>query len=73
VIDVTQDEKRKLSVLLAYWIDHNRQHGEEFKEWAEKARGFGDISIYNELTTAGIEMEKVNESLASALEKLKQR
>lgn len=28
----------KLRILLPHWIDHNRRHGEEFRQWAETAR-----------------------------------
>ncbi len=26
----------KLDTLLTYWLEHNQEHGAEFREWADK-------------------------------------
>jgi hypothetical protein len=26
----------KLTTLLTYWLEHNQEHGAEFREWADK-------------------------------------
>ena len=31
-------DRKKLEILLGYWIEHDTEHGEEFKEWAVKAK-----------------------------------
>ena len=66
-----KDEKDKLRILLDYWIKHNKEHGEEFKEWAEKAKNLGDIAIYEELMAAVEQMDKANIPLVRALDILK--
>ena len=66
-----QAERGKLRVLLDYWVKHNREHGEEFKEWAGKARRFGEVAVHDDLMEAHEEMGKANASLLRALEKLK--
>jgi len=66
-----QAERDKLMVLLDYWVKHNREHGEEFREWAEKARSFGEIAVHDDLLGAWEEVGKANASLLRALEKLK--
>ena len=38
----TKEEKEKLGLLLVYWIEHNKEHAQDFKRWAEKAKGFGE-------------------------------
>ena len=30
------DVQEKLHVLLDYWIEHNQEHEEEFRDWARK-------------------------------------
>lgn len=30
------DTRSQLSHLLSYWLEHNREHREEFYEWADK-------------------------------------
>lgn len=60
----------KLRVLLDYWIRHNEEHGAEFREWAEKAKGSGEIAVHDDLMKAHDETQKANTSLLRALEKL---
>ena len=67
---MSQTDVDKLKIILDYWITHNREHGEEFKEWAEKAEVLGKTIVKSELLFAAEEMEKVNASLARALEAL---
>jgi len=31
------DIEEKLHILLDYWIEHNREHAKEFRDWAQKA------------------------------------
>jgi nickel/cobalt exporter len=68
---VGQAEKDKLRALLEYWVKHNKEHGEEFREWAEKAKNFGETAIHDELIQAYEEMGKANVLLLSALSRLK--
>ena len=53
-----QAEKDKLLILLDYWVKHNREHGEEFKEWAEKAKNYGEPAVHDELMEAVEQMAK---------------
>ena len=69
----TEDEKEKLSLLLVYWIEHNKEHTQDFKRWAEKAKGFGEIGteVYEAIMEAVEHMEEVNECLFKAFELIK--
>jgi len=42
-------DKEKLSTLLDYWIEHNREHRDEFTEWAEKAKSFAGAAVRGHL------------------------
>lgn len=59
------NEVEKLRVLIPHWIEHNQEHAEEFRRWAENA---GDAST--EILTAAQAMQQVNGLLSTALEKL---
>ena len=59
-----KDEKNKLKTLLSYWIEHNREHGMEFKEWADKMPGSAEAE---ELLRAVRSMDEAGESLQRAL------
>jgi gas vesicle protein len=34
--DFMNDTTSKLNSLLSYWLEHNQEHGAEFREWADK-------------------------------------
>jgi len=67
-----KDERAKLRTLLNYWIEHNNEHSQEFREWAEKAKVFGEAEAYEEMLRAAQEMNKASESLSQALRRLKE-
>jgi endonuclease III-like uncharacterized protein len=60
-------EKEKIKILLNHWIEHNKEHSREFREWAKKARGFGEIETCDDILEAAQEMDKANEALLRAL------
>ena len=35
------DEKKKLSIVLEHWIEHNESHLSEYRRWAERAGEMG--------------------------------
>jgi nickel/cobalt exporter len=67
------DEKAKLKTLLNYWVEHNKEHSQEFREWAGKAKVFGENQTYEEMLRAAQEMDKVSESLSRALRGLEEK
>ena len=73
VSPMEKDDRAKLQILLDHWIKHNREHAEEFVEWAEKAKGFGQAAVHDEMTQAVKQINKANEFLLAALERLKER
>jgi len=64
------NEKEKLRMLLAHWIEHNKEHGKEFREWAEKAMDLGEAAVQEDMLDAAQNMDKASESLLRALEEL---
>jgi len=65
------EQKQKLTALLEYWIKHNEEHGEEFKEWADRADALEGTDVRAELMQACEEMGRVNALLLRALGKLR--
>jgi hypothetical protein len=55
----------KLRVLIPHWIEHNREHAAEFREWAERA---GEVAP--EILAATEILIQANAALDAALEKL---
>lgn len=66
------DERDKLKALLNYWIEHNREHSQEFKEWADKARVLGEVEIAEEILQAAGEMDRASGLLSQSLKRLEE-
>jgi nickel/cobalt exporter len=63
-------EREKFKILLNHWIKHNREHSQEFREWAKKAKGFGEAEACDDILQAAQEIDKANDALLRALRRL---
>ena len=63
-------DEEKIRTLLDYWIEHNNEHGQEFKEWAEKMKNADKPIVSAELLQASVNMERASEHLLKARERL---
>jgi hypothetical protein len=59
------NELEKLRVLIPHWIEHNEEHAEEYRRWAEDVK-----EVNADLLDAVETLKKVNQTLGVALEKL---
>ena len=59
------NDVEKLRVLIPHWIEHNVEHAQEFRRWADQV---GETA--HEVVTAADLMMQVNAALESALQKL---
>ena len=68
------DIQGKLDTLLDYWIKHNNEHEEEFREWADKAAALsGDIAqqlleAANKMTAASANLIEAKQALRKCKE-----
>jgi len=68
------DIQEKLNTLLDYWIKHNREHEEEFREWADKVTALsGDIAqqlreAADKMAAASDDLTKVKQALTKSKE-----
>ena len=63
-------DAQELKVRLGYWIRHNREHGEEFREWAAKAGAAGVGPVEAHLMQAATLMAQATAALEDALQAL---
>ena len=68
---MSNEDREKLKHLLHHWAEHNEEHCEKYKEWAQKAKEFGDIKVHDTIMEAVRSTDKTNESLRAALDTLK--
>jgi len=64
------EEIEKLRILLPHWIEHNKEHAAEFREWAERARAAGQADAAKDLHAAANSLDQASEALASAMKML---
>ncbi len=67
---MVSDDKSRLKTLLSYWVEHNREHSEEFREWADKAGKMGEDEVAKDLLKAVNNMEQVTTTLSGILKRL---
>jgi hypothetical protein len=64
------DQKKKLSVVIEHWIEHNESHRDEYKKWAQTAGELGLDSVKAEIEEAMRKISQANQHLAEALKPL---
>ncbi len=65
---MAQTDMEKIKILLKHWVEHNEEHGEDFQEWAEKAKSHGHTEVHDDILRAVEKMREANEYLLRALE-----
>jgi len=61
------DQKKKLSVVIEHWVEHNENHMGEYKKWAQTAGELGLDSVKAEIEEAMGKIFQSNEHLEKAL------
>ena len=64
------DQKKKLSVVIEHWIEHNESHRGEYKKWAQTAGELGLDSVRAEIEEAMGKISQSNQHLMKALKTL---
>ncbi len=66
------DERAKLRALLNYWVEHNQEHSQEFREWVDKAKAFGEAEVAEEILQAAQAMDRASGLLLQSLKRLEE-
>jgi hypothetical protein len=64
------DQKKKLSVVIEHWVEHNESHIGEYKRWAQTAGELGLDSVKAEIEEAMGKISQSNEHLDRALKSI---
>jgi hypothetical protein len=67
----SEDTIARLTILLGHWVEHNREHGQEFREWAGRLAALGQSEAGDDITAAAEEMDRAAGYLSHALERLR--
>ena len=63
------DVQKKLQILLDYWIEHNNEHEQEFRDWADKVAS-SSTEVAQQLQKAAAKMAAVSDELIKARQAL---
>jgi len=63
------DDQEKLRVLLDYWIEHNSEHEQEFRDWADKVAPLS-TEVAQQLREAAAKMAAASNDLMKAKQAL---
>lgn len=66
-------ERTKIRTLLHYWIAHNKEHSQEFREWATRVKTSGETEAGEEMLLAAQKMDQASEILSRALRRLERK
>lgn len=61
------NEREKLRHLLHHWMEHNREHAETYREWAERVSSSGNVELSEILLTLSREAGKLNSLFEKAM------
>jgi hypothetical protein len=64
------DQRKKLSVIIDHWIEHNGAHMEEYKKWAQTAGELGLDLVKAEIEEAMGKLIQSNRHLETALKSM---
>ena len=63
------DVEEKLNILLDYWIEHNSEHEQEFRDWADKVASLSG-EVAKQLQEAATKMAAASNDLMKAKQAL---
>ena len=64
------EDKKKLSIVVEHWIEHNQSHMGEYRKWAQTADELGFEMVKAEIEEAIEKLSQCNRHLEKALKKL---
>lgn len=67
----TLSDKEKLIKMIDHWIQHNLEHANSYRDWAERAKDLGQAEVAKILEKIATETTLQNEDMGNALELLK--
>lgn len=64
------NDLEKLQVLLPHWIEHNAEHANEFRAWAERVQLAGQAGVADKLFAAATSLQNACDLLSRLQDEL---
>ena len=65
--DTVMKDLEKLQFLLPHWIEHNAEHADELRSWADSMQHSGNVDATKMLSAAAASLQKAGEHLSKLL------
>jgi predicted RNA-binding protein len=66
--EAAMKDLEKLQLLLPHWIEHNGEHADELRSWADSMRHSGKVDVAERLFAAAASLENAGDHLSKLLE-----
>jgi len=64
------DELEKLKRLLHYWMEHNNEHAQLYRDWSEKVLSLGNLELSKIIDRLYQETTSLNRLFEEAIKKI---
>ena len=66
--EAAMNDLEKLQLLLPHWIEHNAEHADELRSWADSMQHSGKVDVAKRLSAAAASLHKAGDYLSKLLE-----
>jgi predicted RNA-binding protein len=64
------NDLEKLQLLLPHWIEHNAEHADELRSWADRVQHSGNVDVAKRLSAAAASLQNAGDHLSNLLEEV---
>ena len=68
--ETAMNDLEKLQVLLPHWVEHNAEHADELRSWADSMQYSSKIDVAKRLSAAAALLEKAGDQLSRLLDEV---
>jgi predicted RNA-binding protein len=68
--EIAMNDVHKLQLLLPHWIEHNAEHADEMRSWAESMQHGGKVDVAKALFAAAASLENAGDHLSKLLDEV---
>jgi predicted RNA-binding protein len=66
--EAAMNDLEKLQLLLPHWIEHNAEHADELRSWADLIQHSGKVDVAKRLSDAAASLQNAGDHLSKLLE-----
>ena len=68
--EAAMDDIEKLQFLLPHWIEHNAEHADELRSWADNMQHSGKVDVAKRLSAAAASLQNAGDHLSKLLDEV---